>query len=207
VRTGGGGELVLPTVLLSVGLALPDEILVHDYVTADGRKVGKSLGNARDPDALIDRYGVDAVRWWFAREVPRVGETDFSEARLVAAANRDLAHGIGNLVQRVVTLAARDDVRGAIPADDAWPLLAACCAASAEVARTLEAFDLRRATEAIIGLVGETNRYVERTKPWTLSAAESRPVIAAALYATGRVVDELDVFVPHLAARLEAATT
>ena len=196
--------VIWPAILLSAGVALPDEILVHDYVTAGGRKIAKSLGNAVDPSALVERYGADALRWWLSREVPRVGETDFSEDRLVATANRDLAHGVGNLVQRVVALAARDDVQGAIPADDAWPLLTACCRASAEVACALDALDLRRATEAILGLVADTNRYVERTKPWALDAAEARPTVAALLHATSCVVEELAPYVPDLAARARA---
>jgi methionyl-tRNA synthetase len=196
--------VIWPAILLSAGVRLPDEIFVHDYVTAGGRKIGKSLGNAVDPVDLVERYGVEGLRWWFAREVPRVGATDFSEERLVAAVNRDLAHGIGNLVQRVVALAARDDVRGAIPADDSWPLLVACSQASISIDRALHAFDLRRATEAILSLVGETNRYIECTQPWSLSIADARPVIATALHATARVVDELEPFVPTLAARARA---
>jgi methionyl-tRNA synthetase len=193
--------VIWPAILLSAGVRLPDEIFVHDYVTAGGRKIGKSLGNTVDPGDLVERYGADALRWWLAREVPRVGETDFSEERLVAAVNRDLAHGIGNLVQRVVALAARDDVQGAIPADDSWPLLVACSQASRDIDLALDLFDLRRATEAILALVGETNRYIERTKPWKLDVVEARPVVAAALHATTRVVDELEPFVPDLAAR------
>ena len=196
--------VIWPAILLSAGVAGPDEIFVHDYLTAGGRKIGKSLANAVDPNALIERYGADALRWWLAREVPRVGETDFCEERLVATVNRDLAHGIGNLVQRVVALAARDDVVGAIPADDSWPLLAACSQASAQVAAALDVLDLKRAAGAVIGLVTETNCYIERTKPWSLDAGDTRPVVAAALHATTRVVDELEPFVPDLAARARA---
>src|SRR5262249_38279043 len=104
--------VIWPAILLSAGLPVPDELFVHDYVTADGRKIGKSLGNRVDPGALIDSYGPDALRWWCAREVPRIGETDFSEERLVAVVNRDLAHGIGNLVQRVVALTRNTAVTG-----------------------------------------------------------------------------------------------
>ncbi len=96
--------VIWPAVLLSAGFPLPTELFVHDYVTANGRKIGKSLGNAVDPIDLVARYGVDALRWWLLREVPRVGEADFTEARLVDAANRDLANGIGNLVQRIAGL-------------------------------------------------------------------------------------------------------
>jgi methionyl-tRNA synthetase len=196
--------VIWPAILLSAGVVLPHEIFVHDYVTAAGRKIGKSLGNAVDPTALVARYGADALRWWLAREVPRVGETDFSGARVVAASDHDLAHGIGNLVQRVVALAARDRVRGAIPADDAWPLLVAVSQTSAQVDAALDAFDLKRACEAILALVGETNSYVEQTKPWSLDPGDARPAIAAALHATTHVIRELAPFVPDLATRARA---
>ena len=99
--------MIWPAILCSAGQPLPSTLLVHDYVTANGRKIGKSLGNAVDPATLLERYGVDALRWWLCREVPRVGETDFTEDRLVESSDRDLANGVGNLVQRTVTLAAQ----------------------------------------------------------------------------------------------------
>ncbi len=218
--------VIWPAVLLSAGVILPDVLLVHDYVTAGGRKIGKSLGNAVDPSEIVERYGTDAVRWWCAREVARLGETDFSEAGLVQTANRDLAHGAGNLVQRVVALAGRDteesrprtaaapptvvanpttiDGRGATPADDAWPLLQACSATSRAVDAAVDVLDLRRACEAIVSLVAEANKYLERAAPWTLPADQRRHALAALLHATATVVDELAPFVPELAARAAA---
>jgi methionyl-tRNA synthetase len=103
-----------------------------------------------------------------------------------------------------VALAARDRVRGAIPADDAWPLLVAVSQTSAQVDAALDAFDLKRACEAILALVGETNRYVEQTKPWSLDPGDARPAIAAALHATTHVIHELAPFVPDLATRARA---
>jgi methionyl-tRNA synthetase len=96
-----------PAILLSAGLPLPTDILVHDYLTADGQKISKSGGATVDPAALAARYGTDAVRWWLLREVPRVGDTDFTVARLVGRANDELANGLGNLVSRVTALIRR----------------------------------------------------------------------------------------------------
>jgi methionyl-tRNA synthetase len=103
-----------PAILLSAGEPLPTEILVHDYLTVDGRRISKSAGTGagNDPAELAGTYGADAVRWWLLRDVPRVGDADFSVDRLVTRANDDLANGLGNLVSRVVTLAhsSRDGV-------------------------------------------------------------------------------------------------
>jgi methionyl-tRNA synthetase len=196
--------VIWPAILLSAGLPLPREIFVHDYVTTDGLKIAKSSGNAIDPVELVDAYGVDALRWWLLREVPRVGEADFTEARLVAAANRDLAHGVGNLVQRVVALAAKDPVGGAVPASDALPLVTACCETTRTIDAAVEEFDLRRATAALCALVDDTNRYLEQAQPWTLPTGERSSVLSAALYATRRVVAELEPFTPALARRCRA---
>ncbi len=97
-----------PAILLSAGEPLPTEIFVHDYLTVDGRKISKSAAgrplDGNDPVALSARYGADALRWWLLREVPRVGDTDFTADKLIARANEDLANGLGNLVNRVVSL-------------------------------------------------------------------------------------------------------
>ncbi|WP_308164395.1 methionine--tRNA ligase [Nonomuraea sediminis] len=103
-----------PAMLLSAGLPVPTEIYVHDYLTANGRKISKSSGGTVDPLALVSAYGVDAVRWWLLREVPRVGDADFTEERLIARADEDLANGIGNLVNRVVTMIHRFE-NGLVP--------------------------------------------------------------------------------------------
>src|SRR5256886_8617464 len=84
-------------------------IFVHDYLTAGGRKISKSGAGAGalEPAALAAAYGADAVRWWLLREVPRVGDADFSVERLVARADDELANGLGNLVNRVVAMIGR----------------------------------------------------------------------------------------------------
>ena len=100
-----------PAILLSAGLPLPTDIGVHDYLTierAQDQQVGGGGGaSLADPAALAAEFGTDAVRWWLLREVPRVGDADFTVARLVARANDDLANGLGNLVSRVTSMTHR----------------------------------------------------------------------------------------------------
>ncbi len=85
-----------PAILLSAGEPLPTTIFVHDYLTVEGQKLAKSFGNTIDPSDLVRRYGGDALRWWFLRDVPRNGDADFREEQLAARAN-ELADGLGNL--------------------------------------------------------------------------------------------------------------
>ena len=96
-----------PAMLLSAGEAVPTNIVVHGYLTENGRKISKSTGATVDPYDLVARYGTDAVRWWLLREVPKGADADFTVGRLVGRANDELANGFGNLVNRVVSMIHR----------------------------------------------------------------------------------------------------
>ncbi|MEV0646946.1 methionine--tRNA ligase [Phytomonospora sp. NPDC050363] len=206
-----------PAMLLSAGVRLPSDIFVHDYVTVDGRKIGKSLGNAVDPVALAETYGADALRWWLLREVPRVGDADFTVERLVTRANEDLANGLGNLVNRVVSMIWRYR-GGAVVAPDT--LVDADDRAFAEVFDALPAavdaavadFDFRAATGAIVRAVDAANRFVETNRPWDLAKGEKGgslvdgvrldTVLSLLVGACRALGAELAPFVPGLAARV-----
>ena len=156
-----------PAMLLSAGEPLPTAVLVHDYLTVDGTKISKSLGNRVDPVALVDRFGTDALRWWLLRAVPRVGDADFTVAGLVDTANRDLANGVGNLVSRVVSLvhARRPETtshrdRGA-GGSRAVVLQEAVGRLRTRIDDALRRFDFRSALEAALEPVAEANRYLE----------------------------------------------
>jgi methionyl-tRNA synthetase len=194
-----------PAMLLSAGEPLPGEILVHDYLTVDGHKISKSRGHGVDPVALVDRYGADAVRWWLLREVPRVGDADFTVDRLVARANEDLANGLGNLVNRVVSMVHR------YGSPAAAAVLPAATAAPGLVDAALAGFDLRRAVGAVWAVVAEGNRYVERVRPWELARSGDTGALDAVLgtlLATCRALGELLVpFLPDAAERIAAQCT
>jgi methionyl-tRNA synthetase len=220
-----------PAMLLSAGLPLPTDILVHDYLTVGGRKISKSAGTTVDPAALAAEHGTDAVRWWLLRDVPRVGDADFTTERLVARADADFAGGLGNLVHRVVTMVHRfrggEVPSGEVPAAEApaagpdssgAPALADTCRqVPGLVDAALADFDFRRATRAVWTIVEEANRHVDATRPWELARRERRgdPAAArqldaalAALVAACRVLAaELRPFLPGAAARLTAHLT
>ncbi len=94
-----------PAILKSAGLPLPKQLFVHGYLTVDGQKMSKTVGNVVDPTKMIEKYGTDAVRYYLLREIPSYGDGDFSERRFRELYNADLANGLGNLVARVAKLA------------------------------------------------------------------------------------------------------
>ncbi|HEY8473697.1 MAG TPA: methionine--tRNA ligase [Natronosporangium sp.] len=202
-----------PAMLLSAGLPLPTDILVHDYLTVDGEKISKSTGGSNaDPVALVDRYGTDAVRWWLLREVPRVGDVDFTEQRLVERADADLAGGIGNLVNRVVTMVHRyRDGRVPDRPPTTTPLAEVVESAPKLVDAALADYDLRRACEAVWTIVTEANRTIERERPWELAKTGDRRGLDAALAglvaACRALAGELAPFLPDAARAIEGQCT
>src|SRR5262245_39826371 len=199
-----------PAILLSAGIALPDTIFVHEYITVDGAKISKSAGNAEDPADIADRYGSDALRWWLLSEVAGSGDTDFTAARLVSRANEDLANNLGNLVNRTASLVHR--YRGGVvpPGSDesreAEALRRARDKAGATIAEALAEFDFRRAVEAVTAIGDAGNRYVEAVRPWELAKAERHErldAVLAELVATGRdIAVHLEPFLPTAAERI-----
>jgi methionyl-tRNA synthetase len=192
--------------LLSTGQPLPDAIFVHEYLTVDGAKLSKSSGNAVDPGALVERYGSDALRWWLLREVAALGDTDFTEARLVARYHRDLANDLGNLVNRTLSLAHR--YRGG-EIEVGRELVDLSAGLPAAVDRSLSGFDFRGATDAIWAVVTSANRFVEAERPWELARREQQgdrldAVLATLVAAARYVTRELAPFLPEGSARLAA---
>jgi methionyl-tRNA synthetase len=174
-----------PAMLLSAGLPLPTEILVHDYLTIDGHKISKSSGATADPAQLVEQVGTDAVRWWLLREVPRVGDADFTLERLVERANSELAGGVGNLVHRTITMIHRYR-GGAAPVgrpSGLEDLRQACELAPGAIDAALDDFDFRQATSAVWRIVDEANRAIDATRPWQLAKEKKDSELDAALAA------------------------
>lgn len=189
-----------PALLLSAGLPLPDKIVVHGFVTAEGKKIGKSLGNAVDPFACVDAFGADAVRYYLLRAIPPFDDGDFSLERLRTLHNTDLANGLGNLVSRLARLCERADY-GCYCGDGATAILPA----ENEVSSPLDACEFDKALAALWGVVDDLNRQIETAKPWeSLSCpGPSRETLHANLTrwltALRTLVHWLAIFLPQTA--------
>ena len=200
-----------PAILLSAGLPPPNELLVHGYVTVEGKKIGKSLGNAIDPSSLISELGVDALRWFLLRHVHATKDSDFSRARLVDAHDADLADQIGNLLRRALTLLLRHR-DGKVPAAAALEavdrrLIDSARRAAEDVECGFDSFALHQAASAALGFVTAINRYLDETRPWHLARrADERPRLDTVLYQVAEALRFAAVlltpFVPATAQRI-----
>jgi methionyl-tRNA synthetase len=163
-----------PAILLSAGLPLPTAIKVHGFVTLAGNKIGKSLGNAVDPFELVERYGVNAVRFYFLRHLHTTKDSDFRVERLTEAHDSELAGKVGNLLQRVTAIALRHPSL-AISKDSAAPseadreLRDAATRAVDDTKQAVDDFALHQALASILELTSAANRYADQQEPWTLS--------------------------------------
>lgn len=188
-----------PAMLLSAGLRLPRQIFAHGYITIEGKKISKSLGNVIDPFALVEKYSADPVRYYLLRDIPTSEDGDFSVKKLEERYNGDLANGLGNLVARVAKVGERAspitfvfdrDIENAV---------------KDEVKRVFfEYLDLARdirlneALSRVWELIGFTDRYVNTCAPWTVKdAAELKRIIANAAYLVGAIANLLGPFLPE----------
>jgi len=161
-----------PAMLLSAGAPLPTTIVVHGFLTRDGRRMSKTLGTGVDPVALTESWSVDAVRYWLLREVSPVDDADYTDASFTRAYTAGLANDLGNLLQRTVSMIHR--YRGGVVATPAPAAASTLRAIADQLPATLdhalgEGWDPRAALSAIFSLIGSANRFIDETKPWTLS--------------------------------------
>ena len=179
-----------PAILESAGLRAPSDVVVHGFLTVEGRKIGKSLGNGVDPFELVERFGADRLRYHLIRHFPLGRDGDFSTAALVHASNDELADQLGNLLQRVLVLLERN-TGGVIPPIGAagapeGPLAQAARQATAGARAALERCDPPSALAEVYALVRACNLELSQTEPWKLArrARESSdPAVRTALEA------------------------
>ncbi len=157
-------SVIWPSILLSAGIGLPKSIVVHGYMTVNGQKISKSLGNVIDPIEIAKKYPVDAVRYQLIKEIPFGEDGDFSELALVRRINGELLADLGNLVSRVLTLS--DKFKGKIKGKHELEGKAQKCYENAGV--RMSRFELHLALDDIWEFVRECNRYINEQEPWNL---------------------------------------
>jgi methionyl-tRNA synthetase len=165
-----------PAFLMAAGIELPKRVFAHGFLFNKGEKMSKSVGNVVDPFDLIAAYGVDAVRYFFMREVPFGQDGSYSHEAIVNRVNADLANDLGNLAQRSLAMIAKN-CGGRVPSHGApTPADAAILAAAAglldEIRPLMDSQQINRALDAVWRVIAEANRYFAAEAPWALKKTD-----------------------------------
>lgn len=172
---------------MSAGLTMPDRVFGHGFLTKDGKKMGKTLGNIIDPVELVKLYGVDAVRYYFLKEIEFGADGDFNQTRFINILNADLANDLGNLLNRTLGM-TRKYCQSLVPQISIPdisinnPLKNLGEKLGEKTALAYENLAFSQACEAILSLVKASNKYIDEQAPWKLYKQGQQKELEEVLY-------------------------
>jgi len=186
-----------PAFLLSSGFPLPKAVMAHGYLTVDGQKISKTIGNIVDPLEIIKKYGVDALRYYLLREIPPFDDGDFSYRRLDEVYTSDLANELGNLVMRITTLAEKDSL---IINNETMKQL------NNETIKMFDNFQFNIILENIWKKIKILNKQTDDFAPWKKTTEERKDFLTKSLQEINQIGYELQPFLPETAEKILKAT-
>ncbi|MCK9187093.1 MAG: methionine--tRNA ligase [Candidatus Colwellbacteria bacterium] len=189
-----------PAMLMSAGLSLPKRLLVHGFITVEGNKMSKSIGNVIDPFEIADKFGADALRHYLLREIPSDGDGDFSWEKLKSRYNDDLAKGVGNFASRITNLLKGEKINKRSPISK--EVRDEIKRMQARVEKHINEFRLHDAVSAIFDLIKFGDSYVNEKEPWKNKTKKISRDLAALIIAVG---EGLQPFLPDAADKIMKA--
>lgn len=183
-----------PAFLLSANLALPKSLCVHGYFTVNGQKMSKTLGNVVDPFKLIEKYGAEALRYYFLAKFAPFSDGDFSEKKLKDVYNADLANDLGNLVARLAKLCQQSGFE--FPAKEDVTI-------SKPVRERLEEFRFHDALGVIWAAVDGVNKSLDEDEPWKLTGEKLKQSLEKQVQRIRQIACDLQPFLPETAEKIE----
>jgi methionyl-tRNA synthetase len=189
-------SVIWPSMLISAGIELPKRVVVHGYITVDGKKLSKSLGNAIDPTELAKRYPVDALRYFLVREIPFGEDGDFSEEALKARINGELVADLGNLVSRVLALAEKHGgpFKGKPELEKELDFKG--------IEKKFKNLELHHALDGVWSFVRACNKYINGKEPWKLEGKELSSVLYNLLEGVRVISILINPFMPETSGRI-----
>lgn len=179
--------------LLSAEVPLPTIEFVHGYVTVEGNKIGKSLGNAIHPDEVIKKYGIDAFRYYLLKEIPAYGDGDFAYSRMDEIYKSDLQNGLGNLVSRVAAMAEKSEITNPKFSNSQM---------TTEVTEALNNFKFDSAMTIIWARIKKADQFVSEKRVWELKDKEREEALTWLVTEIRQIATDLAPFLPESAQKI-----
>ncbi len=185
-----------PAMLLSAGLALPKEIFAHGFITVDGQKMSKSLGNIINPYELAEKYGADAVRYFLTAEFPAIEDGDFSYEKFENRYNADLANDIGNLFERVFALVKNRKIEISVDSE-----IRNLQEKTEKIySEKMDNYELYEALNAVFAFSKKLNQYINQKEPWKLlkdKDDEGSHILNTLIFGVEKIISWLKPFMPE----------
>ena len=182
--------------LMSAGLPNSQKIYIEGFITAEGQKMSKSLGNVVDPIVLVNKYGVDAVRYYLLREIPPFEDGDFSEKRMLEIYNSDLANELGNLVSRLTTLSEQDNLEINNKTKNQF---------SDQEIELFDSFQFNVLLEQIWTEIKSLNKKINDFAPWKKKAGERKEFLVQCFGSLSDLNFRLQPFLPGTSEKISQA--
>jgi methionyl-tRNA synthetase len=195
-----------PAMLLAAGKKLPDREFIHGFLTINGQKISKTLGNVIDPIEIVNKFGTDAARYILLSQFPFGQDGDVKQEKFIEKYNSDLANGLGNLVARVLTLVAKSKIKNQKSkiGDEIFKITEET---KKIYEKDMQDFRLFEALEGIWKLIGWCDEYIEKNKPWQLVKTQDSKLITQVLnnllYCLSEIADLIAPFLPETSEKIK----